>query len=202
MVRNLEKFQIGFAETATKTLFLAGVALAVFLISGFIRFSTLVAGYDDLPMPAGEGIAVLTGGNARIVTGLHLLEKRRAKHMLISGVNPQTSEHTIAKMFSEHSSYISCCVELDHVAKNTVQNAEEIAKWAGRKNFKQIIVVTSNYHMPRALLEVSRALPGIALLPHVVRQQIAVTTAGMNNSGNIKIMVKEYLKTLASSFAF
>jgi DUF218 domain len=59
-------------------------------------------------------------------------------------------------------------VTLGHAAASTRGNAAEIAAWARERDIGSVRVVTAGYHMPRALLELRRALPGAALLAHPV----------------------------------
>jgi uncharacterized SAM-binding protein YcdF (DUF218 family) len=52
-----------------------------------------------------------------------------------------------------------CCVDLGYDAIDTVGNALETAKWVRAHNYRRVLVVTSNYHMPRSLLELHRIDP-------------------------------------------
>ena len=55
----------------------------------------------------------------------------------------------------EHQRWFSCCVDLDHSAINTIGNAVETRRWVMARGFQSLIVVTSNFHMPRALAELA-----------------------------------------------
>ncbi len=59
---------------------------------------------------------------------------------------------------------MTCCVDLDRTAVNTTTNATETRRWVRERGFKSLIVVTSNYHMPRAMAELSHQLPDISLI--------------------------------------
>ena len=194
----INKF-VGISTAVSHLALLAGVAIGVFLLSGFIRFSTLVAQYDELVAPSADGIVVLTGDNDRIDTGLHLLQQGFAKRVLISGVNPGTSKNAIIRQFASHGEYFSCCVELDRIAKDTLQNSVETAKWVRRHNIKSLVVVTSDYHMPRALLEMSNAMAKIELKPFVAKHASRIKKAGNHDYQFFKILVREYMKTLVAS---
>ena len=50
----------------------------------------------------------------------------------------------------------------------TRSNAAETRRWARERGFKSLIVVTSNYHMPRAIAEMSHAMPDVTLIPFAV----------------------------------
>ena len=62
----------------------------------------------------------------------------------------------------------NCCVDLGFEAEDTVGNAQEIAAWADAKGYDSLIVVTSDYHMPRALTEIRAAAPGVELTAYAV----------------------------------
>lgn len=178
---------------------LTGVAITVFLVVGFFRFSLTVANYETSSPSGADGIVVLTGGHSRIATGLKLLENKFAKRLLISGVNPDTSSDAISYRFTNHKSLLACCVDLDRHAHNTTQNARETANWVKQKGYKSLIVVTSDYHLPRALLELSLATPGTILFPIAARPVSQTHTALLSESEHLRIMAKEFAKTIVVS---
>ena len=56
-----------------------------------------------------------------------------------------------------------CCVDFDR-SLNTLGNAIETRRWAQKRNIRSLIVVTSGYHMPRAMAEIAHQLPGVTLI--------------------------------------
>src|SRR5215510_6314790 len=99
---------------------------------------------------AAAGIVVLTGGSSRVSDAMELLAAGYGKRLLISGVHPLSAASDISRSLSENQSFLNCCVDLDHSAVNTRSNAEQARLWARERGFRSVIVVTSNYHMPRA----------------------------------------------------
>jgi uncharacterized SAM-binding protein YcdF (DUF218 family) len=175
------------------------IALAVFLIVGIVRFFVVVTSYESSVGAQADAIVVLTGGKSRINAGMQLLQMRQAKRMLISGVHRDTSAKAIFDRFLEYRDLNSCCIDIDRIAVNTAQNARETAKWMNHNGFKSLIVVTSDYHMPRALLEMKRAMPDIVLVPHAVGPVPIPGKAGIDISEQTKMIVREYFKTMVSS---
>jgi uncharacterized SAM-binding protein YcdF (DUF218 family) len=139
-----------------------------------------------------DGIVVLTGGASRIEDAIDLLAKGRGQRLLISGVNRMTSEREIARLRPEHQNIIACCVDLDRTAVNTITNATETRRWVTDRGFKSLIVVTSSYHMPRAMAELSHQLPETTLIAFpVISDQLK---AGWANGPTLRLLFTEYVK--------
>jgi uncharacterized SAM-binding protein YcdF (DUF218 family) len=140
-----------------------------------------------------DGIVALTGGASRIADAIELLALGRGKRLLISGVNRATSSKEISRLNPEFERWVRCCVDFDR-SLNTLGNAIETRRWAESRGFRSLIVVTSNYHMPRALAELSHQLPEVALVPFPVvtdRQRADPWWAG---GATARLMLTEYAK--------
>lgn len=144
-----------------------GVAVAVFVVS-FLIFANHISSFTSSPNVSADGIVVLTGGRARVTGALELLERKRAKRLLISGVHPATTARQIVRRTESRQALFACCVDLDRRAQDTSGNAAESNKWAARHGFTSLIVVTSAYHMPRSILELRAAMPDMAFVPYPV----------------------------------
>ncbi len=107
-----------------------------------------------------DGIVVLTGGTSRVSDALELLASGRGKRLLITGVNPDTTTGDIAREVVSYNKLLACCVDLDYSALNTYGNAVQARRWAMAHGFHSLIVVTSAYHMPRALAELCTSVAG------------------------------------------
>lgn len=150
---------------------LAILVAAALLAAGY-DFSRFVARADravtpDPPINA-QAITALTGAsNARIVAAIQLADSLQLP-LLISGVHVDTRPEDIAEIAGVEVAEIACCVTLGKAAATTEGNGSEVAEWARRRNVSHIIVVTSEYHMDRALLELRRAMPEGHFIPHAV----------------------------------
>src|SRR5262249_45958954 len=111
-----------------------------------------------------DGIVVLTGRASRISDAVELLATKHGKRLLITGVYPTTTAAAIARLVPEHQQLVNDKVDLDHSAVNTVGNAIQTRDWAKHHQFKSLIVVTSNYHMPRTMVELAHQLPDVELI--------------------------------------
>ena len=178
-------------------LLIACVAVAV-LGADFLWFVRQMPATEAAPARNADGIVVLTGGPFRINDALDLLAAGRGKRLLISGVNPATRPNEISRMMPEHQRLFACCVDLDHSAMNTIGNAVETRRWAKARDFQSLIVVTANFHMPRAMVELEHELPGVVLVPFGVVSDKVRVEVWWENPETARLLFLEYLKyTLA-----
>jgi uncharacterized SAM-binding protein YcdF (DUF218 family) len=153
----------------TRAILIVAAGAVVALAVGFFVFVGMVTGDEPPADPRAEGIVVLTGGTARIDGALRLLAEGRASRLLISGVNPSVSASALAGSIDPSlEAVLACCVDLGHDARNTIGNAEETRAWAENLGFASLILVTSDYHMPRSLAELGGALDGVEIVPYPV----------------------------------
>jgi uncharacterized SAM-binding protein YcdF (DUF218 family) len=125
-----------------------------------------------LPTPAGDvrtdGLVVLTGGAGRIDRGLALLEKGRAKRMLISGVDRTVRPVELAVQTGRDPHLFECCIDLGRESVDTRSNAEETARWLEKNKFRSVRLVTTDWHMPRAGFELSRRTEDVEIIPDAI----------------------------------
>ena len=149
---------------------LSAVALLIMMWAvGYVCFS-LTALFPPPPQDNKkvEAIIVLTGGNYRVKTGMDAFMLRTAPRLFISGVHPDVSIQNIYAMWEGDYPLPPCCISIGQEATTTIENAQEVKNWINDHGYKSIHLVTSGYHMPRALVEFRRALPEIEITPHPV----------------------------------
>jgi uncharacterized SAM-binding protein YcdF (DUF218 family) len=169
-------------------------ALAFAWLAGFLWFVRDV----DLPAPKADkadGIVVLTGGADRIATGLHLLQEGCCRLMLISGVGHGAELPALQHGTGVAATPLADIITLGRSATSTAGNADETAAWAHDNHLHSLMVVTAFYHMPRALYELSRTAPDLALIPVPV-QPPAARRGGV---GLLPLLAQEYTKLLGSA---
>lgn len=154
----------------------------------YFRLTSAVAG----PLPLADGIVALTGGAERIETALRLLAQGQAPQLLLSGVGggaglPDLDNHTDIP-----APELAAQITLGRDAQSTRGNALETAAWAQQRGIRSLIVVTAAYHMPRALLELHRALPGVELFPAPVHPQ------GFAGWRRLRLVALEFTKFLGA----
>ncbi len=165
---------------------------------GFVGFLSQLRGAEIKPERKADGIVVLTGGSSRVSDAMELLAAGYGKRLLISGVHPTNAASDISRSLPDNQSLLRCCVDLDRSAVNTRSNAAEARRWAYERGFKSLIVVTSNYHMPRAILELSHVMPDIALIPFAVVGDKWRDEPWWTSGATLRLLLSEYAKYVAA----
>jgi uncharacterized SAM-binding protein YcdF (DUF218 family) len=174
-------------------------AALVVLIGGFLWFALHIANEETPLNRAADGIVALTGGASRITDAVELLASGRGRRLLITGVAPTTNTAELVRLAPDHERWFGCCIDLGYAAVNTVGNATEIRDWARERGFRSLIVVTSGYHMPRAMLEIGHRLPDVTLVPFPVVTGQSRAEPWWSNAGTLKILFFEYLKLIVAA---
>jgi uncharacterized SAM-binding protein YcdF (DUF218 family) len=186
----------GFARWIGFVTMTAGLAAVVLLGIGFFWFTTQIDRDEVALDRSADGIVVLTGGAGRIPDAIELLAAERGKRLLITGVHRETRAREIARLTPLYSKYFTCCIDLDRSALNTFGNALETKHWAIEHNFNSLIVVTSNWHMPRAMAEMRHQLPLATLIAYPVISEKAKAEPWWSNGESVRLLLGEYLKYL------
>ncbi|MCS6626212.1 YdcF family protein [Roseibacterium beibuensis] len=181
--------------------FLTFIAIIVVIWGvGLFAFADRVRGYTPAAEPArADAIVALTGPSAeRVNAAIRLLEQDKGERVLISGVNREVRRQELRALTPGSNRLFNCCVDLGFEAEDTIGNAQEIAAWADAKGYDSLIVVTSDYHMPRALTEIRAAAPDLALTPYAVETPSLDNSRWWRAAVTARRMTLEYMKYLAA----
>jgi uncharacterized SAM-binding protein YcdF (DUF218 family) len=174
-----------------------GVVVVV-IVGGFVWFLAQLQSDESPPKNPADGIVVLTGGSSRVSDAVDLLASGYGKRLLISGVHWSSSAGEISRTLRENKSWLACCVDLDYSAVDTRGNATETRRWVQERGFRSLIVVTSNYHMPRAIVELSHSMPDVLLIPFPVVGEKWRDEPWWSSGQAARLLVTEYAKFLAA----
>jgi uncharacterized SAM-binding protein YcdF (DUF218 family) len=166
---------------------------------GFLWFLSQVEADEQRLQNPSDGIVVLTGGSSRVADAVTLLANGYGKRLLISGVHWSNGTVDISRSLPENKAWLDCCVDLDHSAVNTRSNATETRRWVEDRQFRSLIVVTSNYHMPRAIVELSHAMPDVLLTPFPVIGDKWHEEPWWSSGAAAKLLAFEYAKYLVAA---
>jgi len=174
------------------------LVLVIFAI-GFVWFAGTVASDEVRLDGKADGIVALTGGASRLSDAVDLLASGRGRRLLISGVSPTTNVGDLKRRVPDHERWFGCCIDLDYSAINTIGNAVETRRWVLGHGFRSLVVVTSSYHMPRAMLELSHQLPGVTLIAYPVVTPQRRAEGWWSRPASAKLLMLEYLKYIAAN---
>ena len=137
------------------------LVLAVIWAAGLLAFADRIARLTPPDEPAAvDGIVALTGGSdLRLEAATDLLENGKGHRLLVSGVNRQATRSDLWGVTGAAKPLFDCCVDLDFDAADTIGNAREAARWARAMGYRSLILVTADYHTPRAALELKAVMP-------------------------------------------
>jgi len=154
-------------------------------IFGFLWFAIF------LPRPAGPeqtaGVVVLTGSEGRIARGLEVVRTGLAPRMLVSGVDREVRPREFAAQYRVSRRLLACCVTLGYESVDTRSNAREAARWIAANRMRSVRLVTADWHMRRAALDLANVAP-----PGLTVVEDAVATRP-----SFKVLFLEYHKFVA-----
>ena len=153
-----------------KYLFLITFVLIVLVID-YSFFYKKIFNYKN-NLNYNHNFIVLTGGDNRVKKSLKIFFqiKNKNKNLFISGVGKGFNKKTLKKLTQKNLYYnkiIDCCIQIEGISKNTFSNAVESLKWVKSKKINSFVLLTNNYHMPRAMLEFKSIFNNIIITPYV-----------------------------------
>jgi uncharacterized SAM-binding protein YcdF (DUF218 family) len=180
------------------------VLLALLLIwtAGLLSFVSRVQHSTPAadPTPA-DGIVTLTGASdQRIEAATTLLQQGLGQRLLVSGVNPTVRRSQVRRLTGAQQALYDCCIDLGFEAPNTLGNARETAEWARTKNYRSLILVTADFHMPRAMLELHSSMPEAIIQSYPIPQAPLDAQRWWMTTRGAERMSIEYCKYLAILF--
>ena len=83
---------------------------------------------------------------------------------------------------------IDCCVMIDKKSTDTFSNAKQTKVWIEKLRLRSISLITSNYHMPRALMIFNTFIYDVKIIPYVLNDK------GDNKNIDFDVLLIEYFK--------
>lgn len=192
------KRRIGLSTWISRAIMAAALAGAVAFFVGFNRYA-----HDALTGPVGpaeveaEAAVVLTGrSDARLRAGVTLVERRQVERLLISGVYRAATAAEVQAVAGGSDQTFACCIDLGKQADSTIGNAREVEAWVAQHGIRRLVLITETYHMPRALLEVRRAIPGVQVIPYGIREAPHDVADVWSSQRVLRGLLLEYTKYL------
>lgn len=174
------------------------VALVLLWGVGLARFVAALPQTVAAPDRHSDAIVVLTGGSGRLAEGLALLERGLAGKLFVSGVYRGVDVEALLRVTRADGGGLASRIDLGHQAADTRGNARETAQWMAGEGFASLRLVTAAYHMPRSLLELARAMPGVEIIAHPVHPSTVPLAGWWRRPRTVLLLSSEYGKYLLS----
>ncbi len=162
--------------------FLSIIAIWIFAFCLFF-FDTVF--YSNVSDACCDNVVVLTGGKGRIPYALKSININKPKNVFISGVYQKT---TLNDILGNKKNENNVSIILGKNASNTFENAIEINNWITKSEIKKILLITSDYHMRRSILEIKHINKELEIIPYASKSSL-----------NFKFLInciKEFHKTI------
>ncbi|WP_260926692.1 YdcF family protein [Novosphingobium sp. 9] len=152
----------------------AAFVLLIWLF-GFVWFAVA------LPGPLGprqtDAAIVLTGSGGRIEQAIAVLKRGQAPRLLVSGVGREVKPREFRVEYKVPPRLMACCITLGYEAFDTRSNAIEAGDWVAAHHARTVRLITADWHMRRAELELRRELPkGVTLYRDAVPSRPSLGT--------------------------
>ena len=186
-------------------IFLLTSTITVFFVE-LNNFKENILSFSENNNKQSPNIVILTGGTNRIKDGLKIIEDFKIPKIikykiLVSGTGIGFTKNSLRKKlgptFNNH--LIQCCVELDSISKNTFTNARETFKWTKKNDINEFILITSNYHMPRAVLEFKSVMPNLKIYTYTIIPIKHDINNWLNSYRTFSLVFTEYCKYIIAS---
>ncbi len=149
-------------------------------------------------------IAVLTGGQGRLREAVQLLLNKRGKELFISGTgSPNITAQDIlaANGLRHYPAWVLEHIRLDPASQTTRDNVRQVRALISERAVRSVLLVTSNYHMPRTLRLFRQELASapaleVDLRPYPVESPNFAPAHWFKSFAGWQILLSEYFKTL------
>ena len=177
--------------------------LTYFLI-GLIEYKDKILSNITYISKKSSNIVILTGGTNRIKDGLKIVNKFEKSStfnskILVSGTGKGFTKMSLAKNVDFDFNLIECCIELDSISTNTYSNAFETLKWVKKNNISEFILITSNYHMPRAFLEFKYRMPNLKIFTYPITPEKHNINMWLSSFQTFSLIFSEYCKFIVAN---
>ena len=188
---------MSFIPNSIQTALLGLLVVLGLALASFQKF-VLTLPNDDTKLSAPiDGLVVATGGQLRIQKGVELLAGGKADRMLISGVGKGITKELLKEnlaISNRQARFFDCCVEIEFTATDTNGNAQATFEWMQKHALDDILLVSANYHLPRAELIFKQYLPENSVYFQAVNPPDLKLSAWYSNWQTTRLLLKEYLK--------
>ena len=180
--------------------------LIAYFFIGLNSFKERILTLQKDPINLSSKVVILTGGTNRIKEGFEVIYKLDKKSIsnlkvLVSGTGKGFSKLSLQEKLNPNFDLrlIQCCVELDGVSQDTYSNAIETSKWVSKNNINEILLITSNYHIPRSILEFQNKMPNLKILYYPITPKQHQINKWLTSFETFSLIFIEYCKYIIAN---
>ncbi len=131
-----------------------GILISSFMLVSLMSYQVYLLKNSPIDSWARDPVAdcavALTGGQNRLREGLDLLSRGQIKKLILSGVVPSASLRDIFPLWPFQGNVNESDVILERRSTTTYGNAQQSLPIVEALSCRDIILITSSFHMPRA----------------------------------------------------
>lgn len=174
-----------------KGIFSLVIIISVLSAAYFVKFAVDTFSFRQRQVKT-DAVVVLTGGRGRVEEGIRLYKENQGKWLFLIGVDPSVRK---SDLFHERGGDRGGDgVILEKVSRNTLENALYARELIMKNDVGSIRLLTSRYHMKRAVLIFRNILPkDIAIYPHPVDSK-NLHEEWWSHVGSLRLLFTEFYK--------
>ena len=181
-------------------------SILTYFLVGLVEYKDKILSNITHISKKSSNIVILTGGTNRIKDGLKIINEFEKTptfnfKILVSGTGKGFTKASLEKNinFDFDFNLIECCIELDSISINTYSNAIETFKWAKKNDISELILITSNYHMPRAFLEFKYRMPNLKIFTYPITPEKHNINMWLSSFQTFSLIFSEYCKFIVAN---
>lgn len=168
MIRKQDQILLG--PTKRKRGVRRAVTVLVLLVTTGAAFPHILARRVATPFSGGvaDAILVFTGGEGRIAAGYRAWKEGKGKELFVLGAGPEAKLASILPEGEQVTQDDLPRIHIEGWSENTLENAVSAKSQVVSRMYRKVILVTSDYHVPRAHLTLRKILPpavSISVIP-------------------------------------
>ncbi len=146
------------------------VTVLILLLTAGAAFPHLLARWVAAPFSGdvADAIFVFTGGEGRIAAGYRAWKEGEGKELFFLGAGPEAKLASILPEGEQVAQEDLPRIHIEGWSENTLENAVSAKSVVVSRTYRKVILVTSDYHVPRAHLTLRKVLPptvSISVIP-------------------------------------
>lgn len=166
-------------------------------VAGFFLFLAEVQGSTGRKPEKADVIVALSGDPRRILAAADLMKAGFGRRLIVVG---QDNQQEVELLRKANPALFECCIKVDHSSTNTEQDVQLVRSLISGSETESVLLVTSSFHLPRAINELEHVLPQTRIIGHGLPDEFYRPSAVFSNPNVASAFVRQYLMYIGSWF--